>query len=158
MNLVCRTTLNRSFKISCAGVGAVTPLTLSTTSVILPAVAQGDQTECNITLTNTSNASQTFEFAPPEESGLRLFPSVGTLEPEEQVRVVVQFFAAVQPTSTNKEEQHESAAGEAEQSGDAEGVSKPSDEDPVSTAADDAEVEDKPAGSPRQQVAFVRRW
>jgi hypothetical protein len=93
--LACRTTLNRRHTLKCVGRGVKPPLTLSATSVVLPATAEGDASEAELTLTNESGQPHEFEFAPPPGRGLAVEPLIGKLLPGAAVRVLVTFTAPV---------------------------------------------------------------
>ncbi len=98
LTLTCRTSLNRTYHLKCVGVGIQSTLTLSHAKLALPPTAEGDTSSGDVTLTNSSrHAAQTFELVPPEGSGLKLAPKVGTLQPGEAVRVRVEFTAPVNP-------------------------------------------------------------
>jgi len=104
--LVCYTTLKRSFKIVCVGQGVLPPLRLSHTTVLMPVTAEGDKSESEITLTNISKAVQTFNFAPPKNTGLHAFPNAGMLQPGQQIRVLVEFVAPMRAHGEDEETAH----------------------------------------------------
>ena len=95
--LTCRTSLNRTYTLKCLGQGVLSGLTMSHSKLSLPPTAEGDLASGDITLINTSAAPQTFEFAPPVGSGLKLAPAVGTIPPDGSMRVLVEFTAPVNP-------------------------------------------------------------
>lgn len=112
--LACRTTLNRTHTLKCVGRGMKPPLTLSATSVGLPATAEGDASEAELTLTNESGKPQDFEFAPPPGRGLAVEPLIGTLLPGAAVRVVITFTAPIRGATAPAQEEREEGEEDAE--------------------------------------------
>ena len=97
LSLTCRTSLNQSYTLKVLGQGISPLVTLSHTRLALPPTPEGDTTACDVTLTNESRTNQSFEMKPPEGSCLKVSPAVGTLRPEESLRVLIEFTAPVNP-------------------------------------------------------------
>ena len=100
LSLTCRTSLNQSYTLKVLGQGISPLVTLSHTRLALPPTPEGDTTACDVTLTNESRTNQSFEMKPPEGSCLKISPAVGTLRPEESLRVLIEFTAPVNPDPT----------------------------------------------------------
>ncbi|CAL1527246.1 unnamed protein product [Lymnaea stagnalis] len=110
-DLVCRTLINRNFKISCSGVGVHTPLELSQQIVHFGATSLYDHTTASIYVINSHTSSNefshpvprigkgsicpvgptSFEFMVPEGAPFSISPSVGTVEPGKKTKINIQF-------------------------------------------------------------------
>ena len=99
--LAMKTSLNRTFKLPCEGIGVDPSLDLSHTRVRFRPAAVGDQLTRSIFVRNVSRSiSRTVQFvAPsPEISGIRIRPIVAIVGPGETSRVDIDFSP---PSSSN---------------------------------------------------------
>ena len=146
LDLVCRTTLNRRFVLKATGRGIEPTLQLSSTSVMLPATAEGDTSQADVVVKNASSVPRSFQLDVPEGSEatghLKVSPLVGTLQPGEAVRVLVEYTAPLKPPDPEPEEEGEGEGeGEGGEGGEAE-VAAPAEAE----AGGEAEAEDEGAG------------
>ena len=122
LELTCRTTLNRTYKIKCVGRGIEPTLVLSTTKLKLAATAEGDTTRADVIVRNASRAVRHFQLDVPggsEATGvLKVSPLVAKLQPGESTRVLVEYTAPTKPPEPEPEPEPEA---EAEGEGGAEG-------------------------------------
>ena len=162
--LTCKTSLNKTWSLKCIGQGVLSPLALSTSRLAMPPTAEGDKSAGDVTLSNSSSAAQNFEFAPPEGSGLKLSPLVGTVQPGETIRILVEFTAPINPDSSYKpygangarvpgEEDEEDNEGEEGEEGAAEEGAAEEGGEPAAAEADDGEAAADDEGAPASAPA-----
>ncbi|XP_076472381.1 cilia- and flagella-associated protein 74-like isoform X2 [Babylonia areolata] len=111
-DLVCRSLINRDFKISCVGVGVLPPLQLSHQVVHFAATSLYDVSTAVLHVVNHHTSSNefthpvprigtkgeicpveatSFEFVVPEGVPLTVSPAVGTIEPGKRSRIQLRF-------------------------------------------------------------------
>lgn len=91
---VVRTVRNEDFVIPIKAVGVQPPVKLTKPLIKTKATAIGDQISETIQIVNTSNQNHTFRFELTEEmksSGLSILPTLATLEPKQELSVVLKF-------------------------------------------------------------------
>ena len=124
LELTCRTTLNRTYKIKCVGRGIEPTLVLSTTRLKLAATAEGDTTRADVVVRNASRVVRHFQLDVPggsEATGvLKVSPLVAKLQPGESTRVLVEYTAPSKPPEPEPEPEPE-AEGEGGAEGEGEG-------------------------------------
>lgn len=92
-HLLCTSSLSPAepFKVRCVGMGALSPLVFSANRLELPATPLRSSSTATLILKNVSTAPQTFEFAPPLRSDLRISPSVDVIQPGKAATIRVDF-------------------------------------------------------------------
>ncbi|XP_078281238.1 cilia- and flagella-associated protein 74 isoform X2 [Rhinoraja longicauda] len=109
--LICKSEINRDFKISCQAIGVLPPLHLSHSVVHFAATALYDMATVTLYVVNSHTSRNefthpvprigtgeialvgpsTFEFIVPESSSLTIVPAVGTVKPGQKCKVVIAF-------------------------------------------------------------------
>ncbi|XP_062888913.1 cilia- and flagella-associated protein 74 [Mobula hypostoma] len=109
--LICKSEINREFRISCTAVGVLPPLQLSHSVVHFAATALYDMSTVTLYVVNSRTSQNkfthpetrirsgevapvgpaTFEFIIPEFSHLTIVPAVGTVLPGQKCKVVLTF-------------------------------------------------------------------
>ncbi|CAK9111468.1 Cilia- and flagella-associated protein 74 [Durusdinium trenchii] len=107
-NLLCRTSLNRQFRLPCVGVGINPPLELSHTVVTFGACGLGARSTQSVFLRNpSSRETRTFHFVLGDAAtyghGLKISPAVGDVPPGQTVRLQVEFVAQDQVDADHDE-------------------------------------------------------
>ncbi|XP_032903781.1 cilia- and flagella-associated protein 74 [Amblyraja radiata] len=109
--LICKSEINRNFKISCKAIGVRPPLHLSHSVVHFAATALNDMATVTLYVVNSHTSRNEFthpvprigtgeialvgptmfEFIVPESSSLTIVPAVGTVKPGQKCKVVLTF-------------------------------------------------------------------